>query len=161
MKIYVYQTYKTEKKNGVTNMHLISEGVLDHAEDIFVEKILPLAENDTSDRSLWDMQEFLNKNYPGYVFRYQEQEIDFRLSTEKAIKGLHPQMDDDIRNLGSGVLLAPATYAAIIIGSTVKDMRGRAEAIASLLKYFNITTKDLEITKAGCLDNKEKFSWEQ
>ena len=161
MKIYIFQTYRIEEKhNGIQNHTLIKEGVLDHSEDVIVSEVLPPAANDTSDRHLSEMSDFFKERYPNYTFRYQEQDVDLRLSTNKAIKNIFPYMDDDIRSIGTGTLLAPATYAAIVIGSTIKEMRGRAEAIAAVCEYFNITTTDLRIAKEGYLDKTEKFSWE-
>lgn len=71
MKVYLY---RTTYRNGV----VYQEGVLDRAEDIFIEEIAPV--DTTSDKCLWDIQKFLDDNYPeaGLTFEYQEQEVEWK-----------------------------------------------------------------------------------
>ena len=68
MKAYLYKT----TKNG----EIIRQGLLDSCVDIFIDKVTDI--DTESDRCIWDIQEFLDKNHKedNYVFKYKKVDID-------------------------------------------------------------------------------------
>lgn len=68
----VVYAFRTTYRNG----EVAREGVLDYDVDVSIEHLAPY--DTTSDRSLWEVQKFLDKNYPeaGLKFEYEEIEIN-------------------------------------------------------------------------------------
>ena len=68
MKVWAYRT----TKHG----YCVSEGVIDNSVDVDIETLTDIVTS--SDRSLCEVQKFLDTNHKGegYVFQYKEIEID-------------------------------------------------------------------------------------
>jgi len=60
------------------NGEIVNYGIEDHCIEIFVDHVFP-HENSSSDRDLFEMQEYADKYIPEhkYVFKYKETKIDF------------------------------------------------------------------------------------
>ena len=75
MKAWAYRT----TKHG----YCVSEGVIDSCVDVDIEMLTDIVTD--CDRCLWDVQKYLDTNYKGegYVFQYEEIEIDLDKIFEK------------------------------------------------------------------------------
>lgn len=71
MEVYYYRVTAEDGE-------LISEGVVDHIDDHIIEDLIPDIST-TSDRCLWDVQKFLDTNYPDlkYTFQYQPHHLNW------------------------------------------------------------------------------------
>lgn len=69
MRVYLYETFW----NGAS----YKKGALNDCVDISIEDVAPV--ETTADRNLWDIQAFLDKNYPDkhITFKWKEINVDW------------------------------------------------------------------------------------
>lgn len=168
MKIYVYRVFETKDK--YSGSQLIKEGILDYAEDVLIDDIFPEF-NTTADCSLWDMQIWLNKNYPDkkYHFQYKEKEVDYNTDFTPILKETN-RFGNALPGIGSGRLVPAGTVIALTLGAMESEQEQRMRILMDVMDFFDIKVSDMQ-TKIDNEDawsdtskpytGKKKYSWEE